>query len=396
MNLGEHYQTQSSDSADLNALDDEDYRARVRAFLSEHYPEDKRHIIGRARWLDIRDWYLTLARFGWLAPAWPREYGGLGLSASKQLIWIEEQERYGAARFPDHGVNMIGPTLIRLGTPEQREYYLPRILSGEHLWAQGYSEPEAGSDLAGLRAVARVDGDSLVINGQKTWSTMAHESTHMYMLVRTDPDAPKREGISFLLLDLKTEGVTIRPIRDIVGESNFCDVFFDDVRVPLFGVVGGLNNGWSVAKTQLGFERLLHGSPRAPENLLMRVRALCERTGLLRDAVILDRLVRLEMDVADLSELYAHFADIVRRGEALPSSVSMLKLWSSETYGRIADLGVDVIGSCGALQGTPEFEGEQVELMIHCYRARPITVFAGSSEIQRNILAKDVLGLPRR
>lgn len=385
-----------SEPADLNRLDDDAYRVRVREFLHEHYPEDKRHIIGRARWADIQGWYMTLSRAGWLAPAWPREHGGMGLSASKQLIWIEEQERHGAARVPDHGINMIGPTLIRLGTPAQREHYLPRILSGEHLWAQGYSEPGAGSDLASLRTRGEVEGDWLVIDGQKTWSTMAHESTHMYMLVRTDAAAPKREGISFVLVDLATPGVSIRPIRDIVGESNFCDVFFDHVRVPLSDVVGGLNKGWSVAKTQLGFERLLHGSPRVSDNLLMRVRALCERSGLLRDAVIADRLVRLEMDVADLSALYARFADIVRRGQALPPSVSMLKIWSSETYSRIADFGIEVIGSCGALQGTPEFEGERVELMVHCYRARPITVFAGSSEIQRNILAKDVLGLPTR
>lgn len=206
---------------------------------------------------------------------------------------------------------------------------------------------------------------------------------------------PPNARASAVLVDLATPGVSIRPIRDIVGESNFCDVFFDHVRVPLSDVVGGLNKGWSVAKTQLGFERLLHGSPRVPDNPLMRVRALCERSGLLRDAVIADRLVRLEMDVADLSALYARFADIVRRGQALPPSVSMLKIWSSETYSRIADFGIEVIGSCGALPGTPEFEGERVELMVHCYRAQPITVFAGSSEIQRNILGQGRWGCPR-
>jgi alkylation response protein AidB-like acyl-CoA dehydrogenase len=381
---------------DFHQLSDEAFRTLARGFLEQHYPQDKRHIIGRARWADIQGWYRTLSQAGWLAMAWPREHGGRGLSAGKQLIWIEEQERHGAARVPDHGINMIGPTLIRLGTERQRAHYLPRILDGQHLWAQGYSEPEAGSDLASLRTEATVDGDTLVINGQKTWSTMAQESTHMYMLVRTDKAAPKRQGISFVLVDLSTPGIRVRPIQDIVGESNFCEVFFDNVRVPLEDVVGGLNQGWSVAKTQLGFERLLHGSPRTPENLLMRVHALCERAGLLQDAVIADRLARLDMDVADLAALYARFADVVRRGEALPASVSILKIWSSETYGRIAELAIDVLGSCGALAGTPEFEGERVELMVHYYRARPITVFAGSNEIQRNILAKDVLGLPAR
>lgn len=381
---------------DFNELSDEAYRALAQAFLEQHYPEDKRHIIGRARWADIQGWYMTLSQAGWLAMAWPGEHGGRGLSAGKQLIWIEEQERHGAARVPDHGINMIGPTLIRLGTPQQRAHYLPRILDGQHLWAQGYSEPEAGSDLASLRTEAVVDGDALVINGQKTWSTMAQESTHMYMLVRTDKQAAKRQGISFVLVDLASPGIRVRPIKDIVGESNFCEVFFDNVRVPLDNVVGGLNQGWSVAKTQLGFERLLHGSPRTPENLLMRVQALCERAGLLQDAVIADRLARLDMDVADLAALYARFADVVRRGEALPASVSILKIWSSETYGRVAELAIDVLGSCGALAGTPAFEGERVEMMVHYYRARPITVFAGSNEIQRNILAKDVLGLSSR
>lgn len=381
---------------DFNELSDEAYRTLAQDFLEQHYPEDKRHIIGRARWADIQGWYRTLSEAGWLAMAWPCEHGGRGLSAGKQLIWIEEQERHGAARVPDHGINMIGPTLIRLGTPQQRAHYLPRILDGQHLWAQGYSEPEAGSDLASLRTEAVVEGDALVINGQKTWSTMAQESTHMYMLVRTDKQAPKRQGISFVLVDLATPGIRVQPIKDIVGESNFCEVFFENVRVPLDNVVGGLNQGWSVAKTQLGFERLLHGSPRTPENLLMRVQALCERAGLLQDAVIADRLTRLDMDVADLSALYARFADVVRRGEALPASVSILKIWSSETYGRVAELAIDVLGSCGALAGTPAFEGERVEMMVHYYRARPITVFAGSNEIQRNILAKDVLGLSAR
>lgn len=382
--------------SDLNELDDDAYRARARQFLAENYPQDKRHIIGRARWVDMRDWYMTLSRTGWLAPAWPRAHGGLGLSASKQLIWIEEQERYGAARIPDHGINMIGPTLIRMGTPAQCAHYLPRILSGEHLWAQGYSEPEAGSDLASLKTEAIVDGDELVINGQKTWCTMAHESTHVYLLVRTDRQAAKRAGISFLLVDLRTPGVTVRPIKDIVGESNFCEVFFDDARVPITAVVGQLHAGWSVAKTQLGFERLMHGSPRTPENLLMRVLALCERMGLVRDPLIADRLVRMEMDVADLAALYARFADLVRRGESLPAAVSVLKIWATETYARIAELAIDVLGSCGALAGTPAFEGERVELMVHYYRARPASVYAGSNEIQRTILAKDVLGLPAR
>ena len=379
---------------DWNALDDEAFRRAARDFIERHYPEDRRFIVGRARWADIRDWYMTLSRTGWLAPAWPREHGGMGLSPGKLLIWIEEQERHGVARIPDHGVNMIGPTLMQLGDARQKAHYLPRILTGEHLWAQGYSEPEAGSDLAGLRCEAVPDGEHLVVNGHKTWSTMAHESTHMYLLVRTDPGAARQRGITFLLVDLSTPGIRIRPIRDIVGEANFCDVTFEDVRVPMADVVGRLHEGWPIAKAQLGFERLLHGSPKTPEQLLLRLEALARHTGALGDPVFMERFVALSLDVADLGTLYARHADCVRRGEPLPPDVSMLKVWSSETYARIADLAVETLGACGALAGAVDVDGLEAGIMVHYYRARPATVYAGSSEIQRDILAKNVLGLP--
>jgi alkylation response protein AidB-like acyl-CoA dehydrogenase len=374
---------------DYNAMSDEAFRIEARRFLETHYPEGKRHIIGRARWEEIKDWFATLSQHGWLAPAWPREHGGMGLSPGKLLTWIEEQERYGAARVPDHGINMVGPTLLQVGTPEQAAYYLPRILTGEHLWAQGYSEPGAGSDLASLRTQAVVEGDSLVINGQKTWSTMAQESTHMYMLVRTDKDAPKQKGISFLLLPLDLPGITVRPIKDIVGESNFCDVFFENVRVPLANVVGKLNQGWKVAKTQLGFERLMHGSPKLPENLLLRLAETARQTGLDEDAVFRSRFTQLHWDIEDLRALYARFAAIVRSGKPLPPEVSLLKIWSSETYARIADLALDSLASGGALH--PAHDPSGANAMVHFYRARAATIYAGSAEIQRNILARQLL-----
>lgn len=375
---------------DYNAMSDEAFRLEARRFLEEHYPRDKRHILGRARWAEIKDWFFTLSRHGWLAPAWPREHGGMGLLPGKLLAWIEEQERFGAARVPDHGINMVGPTLLQVGTPEQIAWYLPRILTGEHLWAQGYSEPGAGSDLASLRCQAVVDGDTLIINGQKTWSTMAQESTHMYMLVRTDKDAAKHKGISFLLLPLDLPGITVRPIKDIVGESNFCDVFFENVRVPLANVVGKLNHGWSVAKTQLGFERLMHGSPKMPENLLMRLGEMADRNGQAHDPVFRSRFTQLRWDIEDLRALYARFAEIVRSGKPLPPDVSLLKIWSSETYARIADLGVDAMTSGGGLHPSDDPDGTQA--MTHFYRARASTIYAGSAEVQRNILARELLG----
>ena len=379
--------------ADLNALTDEAFRVEARRFLEDHYPADKRHIIGRARWADIKDWYRTLSAHGWLAPAWPREHGGLGLSPAKLLIWIEEQELHGAARVPDHGINMVGPTLLRQGTPAQVAHYLPRILSGEHLWAQGYSEPDAGSDLAGLRCAARLEGDGFVIDGHKTWTTMAHESTHLYLLARTEPGSTRHHGIGFLLVPLDTPGIRIRPIRDIVGESNFCDVFFDGVRVPADCLVGGLHQGWAVARLQLGFERLMHGSPKTPENLLLRLQAMAQRRGWFDDPVFSDRFVQLQWDVQDHCALYARFADLVRRGEPLPPAVSLLKIWASETYARIADLAVEALGEAGALHH--RHDPPDCAAMLHFLRARAATVYAGSSEIQRNILARELLGSDR-
>jgi len=379
---------------DWNTRPDDEFRAAARDFIVRHYPPDRRFIIGRARWTEIRDWYMTLSRHGWLAPGWPRAHGGMGLSPAKLLVWIEEQERHGVARVPDHGIHMIGPTLLQHGNAAQQAHYLPRILSGEHLWAQGYSEPEAGSDLASLRCEAVLDGEALVVNGSKTWSTMAHESTHLYMLVRTDRSASRQQGISFLLVDLASPGIRIRPIRDIVGEANFCEIDFNAVRVPLGNVVGRLHHGWAIAKAQLGFERLLHGSPKVPEQLLQRLQQVARHTGLWDDPLFSQRYAALALDVADLATLYASHADCVRRGEPLPPDVSLLKIWASETYGRIADLAVETLGACGAMPGRVDIDGMQAEIMTHLYRAQPATVYAGSSEVQRNILAKAVLGLP--
>ena len=208
-------------SIDWNALDDETFRRRVRAFFTENYPEELRYPIRRLHWPEIRDWYAVLTRQGWAAPAWPRRWGGMGLSPEKLLIFMEEQEAYGVARTPDMGITLVGPLLIQEGTDEQRTRYLPSILSGENIWCQGYSEPNAGSDLASLRMSAVADGDDYVVNGQKTWTTLAQDATHIFLLVRTDPTARKQEGISFLLVDMATRGIEVRPIRNIAAHEEF-------------------------------------------------------------------------------------------------------------------------------------------------------------------------------
>ncbi len=381
--------------ADWAAMDDGDFRAMLRSFFKAHYPEALRHLPRRVRWHETREWYLTLSRQGWLAPAWPRRHGGMELPAEKLLAYIEEQEEHGIARMPDQGLINLGPLLIRFGTPEQQAEWLPKIISGEHIWCQGYSEPNAGSDLASLRTEARLGGDDYVVNGQKIWTTLAHDATHSFLLVRTSKLARKQEGISFLLVDLRSPGITIRPIRNIAGDEEFCEVFFDDVRVPRRNLVGKPDQGWAIAKALLGFERLFVGSPKTVQYALSQLRAVALARNLFDDASFSDDYAELELDLADLRALYARFAEIVKRGEELPPSVSILKIWATETYARIGEKLIDAAEEYGG-----SFE-EQAIGGLHLSPAAPLlnalvtTIYGGTNEIQRNILARNVLDLPQ-
>lgn len=380
-------------SIDWNALDDETFRRRVRTFFTENYPEELRYPIRRLHWPEIRDWYAVLARQGWAAPAWPRRWGGMGLSPEKLLIFMEEQEAYGVARTPDMGITLVGPLLIQEGTDEQRTRYLPSILSGENIWCQGYSEPNAGSDLASLRMSAVADGDDYVVNGQKTWTTLAQDATHIFLLVRTDPTARKQEGISFLLVDMATRGIEVRPIRNIAGHEEFCEVFFDNVRVPKANLVGAPNQGWRIAKSLLGFERIFLGSPKQSQFALGQLARLAAATGLDGDPVFADRFARLRLDVADLASLYTRFADDVRAGRQLGPEVSILKIFATETFSRIADLMLEAAGSGGPIRSASDFGAGPDDVLNTYFNARPATIYGGSSEIQRSIVAKNVLGL---
>lgn len=382
-------------STDWNALDDETFRLTVRRFFEEHYPQHLRYPKRRLRWHEIKDWYLTLYRQGWVAPNWPVEYGGMGLEPDKLIIFIEEQERHGVGRAPDMGIVMVGPLLIRHGTQAQKDYYLPKILAGEHIWCQGYSEPNAGSDLASLRTEARLEGEHFVVNGQKIWTTLAQDATHIFLLVRTDKQAKKQEGISFLLADMSTPGIRVRPIRTLAGHEDFCEVFFDEVRVPKENLVGELNQGWSIAKALLGFERLFLGSPKQSQYALQRLRDAAVGLGLFADQGFVDRYVKLALDVEDLSALYGRFVDQVRRGEPLGPDVSMLKIFATETFSRLADLLVEVAGTAGASVDPLPMAAGEVDVLSTFYNARPATIYGGSNEIQRNILAANVLHLPR-
>jgi len=379
--------------SDWNAMSDDAFRREVRAFYAEHFPAHLRNVIGYYTWSQQNEWFRKLYQHGWSAPGWPQEYGGMGLDANKLLIFVEE--RLELARGPDFGgIVMLGPVLMKYGTPAQKARYLPRILSGEDLWAQGYSEPGAGSDLADLRTEAVLEGDTFIVNGQKVWTTWGLECTHMFALVRTDKSVKKQAGISFLLLDLKAPGVEVRGIRNIAGQEDFCEVFFDNVRVPIANLVGALNDGWNLSKALVGHERLLIGNPQHCQRALERLTALARVRGLFQDTGFMDRYTELVLDVEDLAATYTRYCDLARRGEAIGPDVSMLKIWATETLQRINEKIVETAAEHGATSGEIEFDELTVDVLHPFYISRPTTIGAGTSEIQRNIMAKFVLKLP--
>lgn len=378
--------------ADWNGMPEADFRRLVRGFFRAHYPEHLRHVPWRLHWDEIKDWYYTLSRQGWIAPSWPREHGGMALSPARQIAFIEEAERHGVARAPDQGLVMLGPILIRHGTEEQRARFLPGILSGEAVWAQGYSEPNAGSDLASLRCEALLDGDDLIVSGQKTWSTLAQDATHMFMLVRTDKTVKKQAGISFLLVDLASPGVSRRPIRTLSGHEEFCEVFFDQVRVPRANVVGELNAGWGIAKALLGFERLFSGSPKHANHALQQIFSIARQRGLLADPAFADRLAELRLDAADLTAMYSVFAELAKAGRPLPPELSLLKVWATETHERLGALLIQIAEEYGGAAMRLGYGNGQVHALAPYVNALAATIFSGTNEIQRNIYARQ-LGL---
>ncbi len=378
---------------DLNLLDDDSFRVLVRGWIEANYPEELRNPPKRLHWRDCNVWYFKLAEQGWLCPSWPREHGGMGLSAGKQIIMVEEYERHGVARTNDHGILMVGPLLIAHGTPAQRDFFLPKILAGEHIWCQGYSEPNAGSDLASLRTEAVADGEDWIINGSKIWTTLANDANWIFLLVRTDKNAKKQEGISFLLVPMDLPGITVRPIWTIDLHDEFCEVFFDNVRVPRKWTVGAVNQGWTMAKSLLGHERIYLGSAKLSQYALDRLKTLAERMGVSEEPDFVERYTRLRLEIADLKSLHATYVDVVRRGEELGPDVSMLKVIQTELFQKITDTMMDVAGENAGLlepmEGNRELNPSGLFL-----QARPSTIYGGSNEIQRNILAKNVLRLP--
>ncbi len=383
-------------TTDWNAMSDADFRAAFQDIVERRLPNELRFMRKQRPLFDeVAVWYHALAEEGWLSPVWPVEYGGMGLNPAKHMIYVEEWGRLGCPRIPDHGIGLIGPLLIEHGSEEQKAHYLPKILSGEHVWCQGYSEPNAGSDLASLRTAAVRDGDHFVVNGQKIWTTLAHCANWIFALVRTSRDEKVRQkGITVLLIDMMTPGVKVRPIANLRGETDFCEVFFDDVRVPVENVVGEIDQGWNVAKSVLGHERIFLGAPTRPEIAIERLDKLARARGAFDDPAFRSRYARHRLDLYDLGSAFDRFAKVLREGGQLGGDVSILKVFTTELYQRITEEMLVLAGEDARYLDDIEAGNDEVDAMNLFLDSRAPAIFGGSNEIQKNILAKAVLGLP--
>lgn len=375
------------------------FRAEVREWLRTNAPKERRPEDGPEALAFDKAWQRLQYDAGWAGISWPKAYGGAGLSTIQQLIWFEE---YALARGPALGVFFValshaGPTLIARGTEAQKSHYLPKILKGETPWCQGFSEPGSGSDLASLRTRAVIDGDHLVINGQKIWTTAAHLSKYQELLVRTDPDS-RYGGITWVIGDMEAPGVTIRPIVGMHGHADFCEVFYDDVRIPLANVVGEINDGWNVAMATLGFER---GTAALAEQIemgrvveelieLARDRSGADGRPLIADEAIATRLATLRAEVAALRAM--SYASISRaQRDLVPGAEgTLIALYSTETIQRIFRTAVDLLGA-----DMLDLDAMPARWTMQYYRSIMLTIGGGTSEIRRNIIGERVLGLPK-
>jgi alkylation response protein AidB-like acyl-CoA dehydrogenase len=388
------------------------FREEVRTFIAENYPAELRGKQDEGDELEKEDflsWHRVLAKKGWIAPAWPVEYGGTGWTPTQRFIFSEEIARADCIRIMPFGVTMVGPVIYTFGTPEQKAQFLPRILSGEDWWCQGYSEPGAGSDLASLRTKAERDGNDYVVNGQKTWTTMAQHADWGFFLVRTDPnpETKQQEGISFLLIDMKSPGIEVRPIITLGGEHEVNEVFLDNVRVPIANRVFEENKGWTCAKFLLAHERTgiagVAGSKRGIERI--KSIAMSEMDGdkpLLANPFFRRKVSELEIDLIALeyTELRTLAGEAAGKGPGAESSV--LKIKGSEIQQRITELALEAAGHYGApyFRGFGEGDNEHPigpdwaqRTAPTYFNVRKTTIYGGSNEVQRGIIAKMVLGL---
>lgn len=383
------------------------FRAEVRHWLAENLTADLREVTERATSVFIDKphnlaWQRILATRGWVAPHWPAEYGGPGWDETERYIFASECARAEAPNLAPMGLRMVAPCIMRYGTEEQKAHYLPRILAGEDYWCQGYSEPQAGSDLAALSLRADRDGDHYVLNGSKIWTTHAHFANRMFCLVRTSREGPRQAGITFLLLDMDTPGINVLPIVSIANDHDFNQVFFEDVRVPVSGRLGEENQGWTVAKYLLEFERAVAyaaGLHAARDKL----EAAARETGLLMDLQFRRKLSLVAAQISAIEAVELGVMAAMASGRNPGPASSLLKIQGTETQQRIQELAIEVAGHYAAPDqhearqpgsGLAALTDDSAMIAAPRYfNGRAASIYGGSNEIQRGIIARQVLGL---
>jgi alkylation response protein AidB-like acyl-CoA dehydrogenase len=394
---------------------DDAFRAEIRAWLEANLPQAMRDKVLNHKRLsrdDIANWHKLLGKKGWSAPAWPAEWGGPGWTEAQRHIWDAECGRIGAPPVLPFGVSMVAPVLMKYGNEAQKRRYLPRILSGEDWWCQGYSEPGSGSDLASLRTRAVLvksgEGDHYVVNGQKTWTTLGQYADMMFCLVRTDPAAKKQEGISFLLIDMKTPGITVRPIITLDEDHEVNEVFFEDVKVPVENLVGDENRGWTYAKYLLGHERTGIARVGASNRELAFLKSVAlkqKKRGkpLLEDPVFAARVAAVEIELMALEVTAERVIASASNGRGPGPEASMLKIKGTEIQQALTELMVDAIGPLAAPFDPAFLEGEHEQaagddddaapLAAYYFNYRKTSIYGGSNEIQKNIISQMILGI---
>jgi len=395
---------------DLNySSEDLAFRDQVRAFLEANLPADLQQKVRKHLRLsreDIVRWHQIVARQGWVAPAWPVEYGGPGWNATQRHIWEEECAIAGTPPVLPFGINMVAPVIMAFGNEEQKAYYLPRILSCEDWWCQGYSEPGSGSDLASLKTTAERVGDHYIVNGQKTWTTLGQHADMIFCLVRTDSTVRKQEGISFLLIDMKAPGITVRPIIMLDEDHEVNEVFFDNVKVPVANLIGKENKGWTYAKYLLGHERTgiaAVGRSKRELQFLKKVALKQLKRGkpLLEDPLFAAKVANLEIELMALETTVLR--TICQEDQTPGPQASMLKVRGSEIQQILTELMIEALGPDALPFDTSYLEGksghavtgddDHAPLAAYYFNFRKTSIYGGSNEIQKNIITQMILGL---
>jgi alkylation response protein AidB-like acyl-CoA dehydrogenase len=388
------------------------FQAEVREFLEANLPPEIRHRSQRFPSYVSKEqtevWHKILYRKGWVAPSWPVEFGGTGWSVTQKFLYDEEYQAAGCPRLSPFGFNMVGPVLYTFGTAEQKDRFLPKILSGEEFWCQGYSEPGAGSDLANLQTRAVVAGDDYVVNGQKIWTSHAHHADWMFCLVRTNPNVKAQEGISFVLIDMTSPGLIVKPIISMDGGHYLNEVFFDNVRVPIENRIGEENKGWTYAKFLLGHERTGIAGVSKSKSKVAKLKNIAASEGsegnrLVEDAAFRHRLSKVEVELQALEITNLRMMAAMQKGDAPGAESSLLKISGTEIEQELNELGLIVLayyaGVDHAEAQNPDVNEPAigpdygVGLMTERLLRRAASIYGGSNEIQKNVIAKAVLNL---